>query len=362
MSYKNTLTMLILLIMNQWIAGQQFEDIQKISRSYKAVAGMRIDINNKYGSVLVSAWDKDSVRIEITRRVSEKNEDRFNKIKSNIDFKFSATSNQVVAETVFGDKYSSMYQSVKEATNYLAAAESRSKIDYKIYVPTHININIINKYGDVAIPSVTGSVNVNLSNGNLQMRDINGTATLNLAFGDAQIKSIKGATATLNFVNLNLEQSDNLAVDSKSSNISLSEIGTVKLTSRRDQIKVLSANTLSCDAYFTKLSVMQLKQSASLKLTYGELTELTSSGGFQQIDIISTACDINLKLLSPLPYSALLQGPAASLHLPEHLKAESTDYQKTVGSTPTRFIFQKRGVEDKVRINISDAELNILHQ
>jgi len=362
MSYKNTLTMLILLIMSQWIAGQQFEDIQKISRSYKAVAGMRVDINNKYGSVLVSAWDKDSVRIEITRRVSEKNEDRFNKIKSNIDFKFSATATQVVAETVFGDKYSSMYQSVKEATNYLAAAESRSKIDYKIYVPTHINLNIINKYGDVAIPSVTGSVNVNLSNGNLQMRDINGTATLNLAFGDAQIKSAKSATATINFVNLNIEQCGNLTVDSKSSNVSMSEIETVKLTSRRDQIKVLSTNNLSCDAYFTKLSVMQLKQSASMKLTYGELTELTVSGGFQQLDLVSTSCDINLKLLSPLPYSAFIQGPAASLHLPETLKAEHADYQKTVASAPARFIFQKRGIEDKIRINISDAELNILHQ
>jgi hypothetical protein len=362
MSYKNISILLLMMVISQWTQGQLFEETQRITKAFKASPGMRVDISNKYGSVMVSTWSKDSVKIEVVRRISEKNEERFKKIKANIDFRFNATPGALLAETMFGSSYGSMMQNVKEATNFMSASNSKSRIDYKVYLPADVNIFINNKYGDVVLPAINGNASVTMSNGNLQAKEIKGYSSFNLSFGNAQIKSIENGTLTLNFINLNIDNAGNLNVDTKSSELVIGKVNSLKINSRRDQIKVMSAGSISGESYFSKLTIPQLKENCAFKLTYGELTEMTLDAAFRKVELLSQTCDINIKINAPTAYSALIKAVNAPLKLTEQLKAEVADYQKQISTTPVRFSFQRKGNDEKIKVNISDAELTIQHQ
>ena len=74
---------------------QMFEDNWQTERTFRASRSFRVSINNKYGSVMVSTWDIDSVKISVTRRVSEKSADRLKRMVKSIDIRFREGRRQV---------------------------------------------------------------------------------------------------------------------------------------------------------------------------------------------------------------------------------------------------------------------------
>lgn len=362
MTYNKWIVLLVVIITHQGLTGQSFEETRHLTRTFKATESTLVDINNKYGSVMVTTWDKDSVKIEITRKISEKSEDRFKRIRENIDFQFTDLPNYIAATTLLGSKHATLMQNVKEATNYLSASESGTTIDYKISMPAHTHLKVVNKYGDVALPSLTGKVTVEVANGNFQARELDGTTTLNLSFGNAQIKQIRQGNLTINFINLTIGQADNLSIDTKSSTLTFDKIEQATITSRRDQITLRSAQTITLDGYFTKVTAHQIGSSAVFKMTYGELTQLTLDALFKKCDLILQSCDATIQITQPDSYNALIKASRAPMQLPAELKPAVADYKKTIELQPVKFIYQKKLTDDRLKINISDADLKIIHQ
>ena len=319
-----------------------------------------VTINNKYGSVVVSTWEKDSVKISVTRSISEKTPDRLKRLAENIDFRFREGQGLIVGETVFGSKHATFIQNVKEAGN-ISTAGPRTKIDYNITIPAYVHLDITNKYGDVVLPALTGHVKVDLSNGNIQSRDLSGLAEMTLAFGNAEFRNIRQGNIFLNFVNFTCDNSELLTIDGRSSEIRIKDVDHLKISSRRDRINLSNARVFEVDAYFSNISCLNLESYGNLKLTYGRLEQLNLSANFKSCDIISQTCDVNLKLIKPVDYSALIKANKAII-IPADLKPEDPSLLKMVTSQPVRFIFRKKTMVDKIKINITDGDLKIEHQ
>jgi hypothetical protein len=361
MSYKKHITFLLLVALCQAVWGQSFEENRTYTRTFKVAPSAIVEINNKYGAVIVSTWDKDSVRIEATCHIAEKNEERFKKIKENIDFNFVAAPTHVLAETVFGSKHSTIIQNVKEVTNFLSATDARSRIDYKVYINKNNHLKITNKYGDVVLPSMAGNVTVDLSNGNLQARELSGSSTLNLAFGAAKIKLIQQGQVAVNFVDFTCEQGAKLTLDAKSSQVTIDQCDQLKFSSRRDQVTVGNVGSVTVESYFSKLKLLYVADAADLKLTYGELSTLGLGKSFKKCLILSQMCDVGLVLETPLPYNAMIKGVRAQTVFPAGLKTSTPNAEKAMELNPVKFVFEKTLPESKLNINISDAELKIEH-
>lgn len=360
MNYKITGFVWVFLLIHQWVNAQMYEDTWQTERTFKTTATFVVSVNNKYGSVVVSTWDKDSIRISVTRRVSEKSKERLKRMVESIDIRFREGNGQVWAETVVGSKHTTFIQDVKEAGNF-ASATPRTRIDYKIMVPSYVNIEVTNKYGDVVLPSFSGNAKIDLSNGNLQARDFKGYTEMNLAFGSAEIRSIKQGRVFLNFMNFVCDASDKLTLEGRSSEIRIKEAGQLKIDSRRDRLSLGQVKELEATTYFSSLNCLNLKEFVRLNLTYGRLEQLTMARDFKGCEIVSQTCDVNLRLMTPVAYSALIQS-GKTLNLPVGLKPESIDYKSLIHSEPMRFNYLKRMPADKIKVNISDGELKIEHQ
>lgn len=360
MNYRITGIILVFLFLHHWTWAQMFEDNWQTERTFRASRAYRVSINNKYGSVMVSTWDKDSVRISVTRRVSEKSADRLKRMVESIDIRFREGQGQVWAETFVGSRHTTFIQDVREAGNF-SSATPRTKIDYQIMVPPHVHLEITNKYGDIVLPTLSGYVKIDLSNGNLQARDLTGLAEMNLAFGSAEIRRTRQGTFFLNFVNFNIDEAEALTIDGRSSEIRVKDAEQLKLSSRRDRIFITNVRHLDAETYFSNIHCQSLVETALLKLTYGRLEQLNLASGFKSCDIISQTCDVNITLLSPTLYSALIKANK-TVNLPAELKPEIADYKKRMSQEPVRFIFRRKADDDKFNINISDGELKIDHR
>ncbi len=343
------------------LSAQMYEDTWQSVKTYKSRPGVNVAINNKYGSVIVSTWERDSVKIEVTRKIYEKSRERLSTLRDNIDVEYRVLSNSISVETVFGSRHSSLVRDIREMAN-LSVSDSRSSIDYKIYLPANANIKIVNKYGNIVLPNLNAKVEVDLSNGDLQAGDLNGDVHLTLAFGKALVRNLKKGVVSLNFVDFSAQDMETLSLEGRSSEIRIHSVNTLDLNSRRDKVAVAKVGSLVADSYFTNLNFSKVDKRVSLKMTYGELSQMVLSSGFQLCHIISQTSDVNVTLLNPLPYRAKVKQTRGSISLPAGLTREGSPSQKSKDLEPVSFFFKRKAAANKLNINISDAELKIIHQ
>ena len=361
MNYRTLIGLLYIALITQMSYAQTYEETKTYTRSFKTNATTLVDISNKYGMVIISTWDKDSVQVKATMKISERNESRFNKIKDNINIEFSFIQNQINAHTVFGNKYSGLIKDVAEATNYLSSNNEGSRINYRIYVPEYINLTIDNKYGDVILPVLKGNVKVTLSNGNIQARDIDGQSDFNLAFGNAKIDKLRQANISLNFVQTDIESAGSLTINGRSSEINIGTVETLRLDTRRDRIYIKKVNSLFGESYFSKLNLGTVINECKMQLSYGDLSMINMSRNFTNLELKSQACDLNIQLSEPKPYKAKIQAKNTYLNLPSDLKSTVSDYKAKIETQPVEFIYSQP-TNLKLKINITGADLKISHQ
>ncbi|HBG87315.1 MAG TPA: hypothetical protein DEG09_03535 [Marinilabiliaceae bacterium] len=346
------------LMISARVNAQQINETLSTSYLYPATRTVSVQINNKYGHVKVNTWAKDSVKVEITQTYTHTSIENINKLKSSINILRYNASGTIRFETSFEQSGGRFFRNVREATN-MFGSESNTRIDYSITLPARSNINIINKYGDVILPTLSGRVTVDLSNGNFQAQRLSGHSELNLAFGNALINELNNGVLGLNFVELSLNRANSLTVNGSSSKIDIKSITDLVLDSRRDRVIIEKAGKIAGTTYFTSANFGELANRCELDMTYGELSGLKLLDSTTECIIVARTCNLNIEMMQPSAYSLLLKKSGASLKFPESL----TPAPVRAGEEGlSRYYFRSNIAESKLKINIQNGNFKIIHQ
>ncbi len=360
MRYLNIiLTLALLFAMAESGYAQNYREQTNISKTFKIAPSGTLEISNKYGSVYVDTWEKDSIRINLEFIISEKNENKFKKIKNSVNFDFSGNNLYRSVKTQYGSGYSSLFKDLREATNLFSSNDDQTHVDYYITIPNYINLKIVNKYGNIILPSLLGDVNITLANGDFQARDLKGNNRIDQSFGSARINNIDQGHLNLNFVETQVSKANKLTIESKSSDIRLEEVNLFKLTAKRGDIEIDRANYLFSETEFCELFINQVSSEVNIRLKYGVLKNLSCMSGFNSVKVYSDHANVRLKL----PHNDAFNIKAS------YQKATCNDSKK-INWKPAEVIDEKGTLEKigyhlkansfkNVDIHISEADLNI---
>lgn len=362
MRFKTIYLLICLLISFVKIQAQTITEEIKRHESFYVLPSSTLEVNNKYGNIHISTWDKDTVSLSINFFISEKNETRFKKIKDNVQFKITGNSAYMLAETVFGSKYASFFKNIKEATNLKISDNSRTRIDYFIQVPAHINLKVNNRYGNIFIPDYAGNLNINLSNGDFQANNITGNNQLTLAFGDVLIESMKQTTLNLNFTKVNISSGQQLDILSKSSEVKIDNCDLIKLQSKRDEYQINELSHLFGESYFSRVSIRKLKKEFNLVMQYGALKHLGVSPTFDLLKINSKYANCTIEMAQATNYSCTIMAHKADVSIPNELKASTTNWREKIDNEAITFNNKGLVAKEKVQIQINNASLKIDHK
>ena len=114
MKSKILLVLLILTLGYKYVSAQTYTENKNILKSYKIYPGTILEINNKYGKIELTTWNKDSVRIEANLSIKANSASKVMKLRNSIHFDFSATSHFIVAKTVFGGSTNSVFNELRD--------------------------------------------------------------------------------------------------------------------------------------------------------------------------------------------------------------------------------------------------------
>ena len=343
--YRNILVV-VLLITGLTATGQDFRKRRSETKSFKIEDGVELKVVNKSGRIQLIPWTKDSIKFEVNIEVRAKKEDKAISTLNNIDIDFVSFRSYIESKTSFTGE-GSFWGGVKDKTGNVFSGDNKTQIDYKIYLPATVHINIENKYGDIFMEDQLGRATISLSNGDLKARSFKGPTSITLSFAYANIKEIANGSISMDHRSeLQLEEADELKIDSRSSRITIGTIKKLEIKSHRDKYLVKNVKSLTTDNNYTYLEINTLGQYLSVNAKYGSVDINGIESEVKRLDFNVEDTDVSIK--KPETRSITIEAiysEEAGLYFPTELVNKNTTMEdedkklvKTIGMIGDSFV------------------------
>jgi hypothetical protein len=358
MNFRSYIIILISLATTGIISGQSFNEKRVVEKSFPANKEVTLEVNNKYGTIHITPWNKDSVSVKAEIEAFASNLDRLHKMMEGVNIDFSETSFMIKAETDFTQNINMLFETFKGMTNKLIPYDSRIQINYFISVPEYLNIKITNRYGDVYMENTTGEFSLNLSNGSFKANSLNKADNIEMTFCDATINRMNDGYIDASFSEVVIGESKDLTINSVSSRFDLKRTGKLNTDSRRDKFFIGIVNSVKGTSYFTDYRIDAMEKEINLVTKYGSIRANMLDKSIEMITINSGYTDIDLTFDPSLSYTLDIKHTGTFLVLPDKnskIEKKTLDEEKkefmtygTVGRNP-----------ENVKVNIDATRGNI---
>jgi len=275
-----------------------------IKKEFAVNPDAQLSIDNSFGDVHCNNWDKNIVQIEVAIRVDAPDENSATKIFDKIIININGSSSQVEAKTIIPDGG--------------FKGRSRVKIDYTINMPTTINLDLANKFGDIYINELGGKGKINLGYGNMEAgKFLNSDNLLDIKFSNININSIKGAVVNLKYSKMDIGYAGSLRLDSKYSDLEADKIISMVVNFEGGKIDLENGSVIDGKSKFSDINITRLEQSLSLDIQYGNCDIDEMPADFTSISIKNKYGNVDIGLPSTANYTLDAELKFCELDFPE---------------------------------------------
>ena len=271
---------------------------KNFDKTYYSKPGGHLELINKYGEIIIRSWNEDSVRVSITATASGRSSDAVKKSLNQIDVSYRKFGEAISVETKLEQSKSFFGNILSEVEDYSKSLFGGTKVtvDYEVWMPENYDLSIENKYGNIFMAKLKGSVSIDLAHGDLKANGLEKELTLKHSFGRGRIDQLYKGDFELKGVELKIDKAKIVDFESSSSEITLGVIDLAQFNSRNDKISIRQVDEIIAEGVFTDLNADMVVSSARLDFNYGDIFITRVNKDFNAIDIIGKSTDINLIL------------------------------------------------------------------
>jgi len=263
-------------------AGLIAQEVSKeFHKDWTASAGTTLDINNRYGKVVVETSDQNKITIDVKVTVEYPNRDRAQRLLDYIDVQFSEDGDLLKVKTIIDEKFK---------FSGWGGGSRRFSIDYKVNMPSKINFTLANRYGNSELDKIEGLVKLDIKYGDLIAENLaRGNEKpmnyISLAYGKADIESAGWLDATVRYAgSFIIGKCQALLLDSKYSKIEIEDISSFVGETKYDKVEIENIINLVLDAGYTDINVGELAKKLKFNGGYGSINVDRIPAGFESIE------------------------------------------------------------------------------
>jgi len=216
------------------------------SKTYPA-GDDKLRIDNEFGDVTVTTWDKNEFKVDVQIKVSTHGGND-QKLLDAITISDKKSGNGVFFQTHMSNNHTSGSQNIQ--------------IDYTVYMPAKNALEISDNYGNIDLPEFSGKVTIHSSYGSLDARALNNPANeFDLSYSNASIASLRSA----------------------------------KLSSEYGSVTIGAVSDLTAKLDYSSLKVDNLQGTGNFNTEYGGGITVNNLGrDFKKLSITSEYANINI--------------------------------------------------------------------
>jgi len=185
------------------------ERVKNYSKSYSVDGNDKLALDNKYGRVTINTWNKNEVKVDVQIKGTASDDETAQKLVDAISISDSKDGNTVSFRTNFGSSNSSIWNLFNNMND-----RHRAEVNYTVYMPSTMSLDLRNRYGSVSLPSLSGKVTIDNAYGSLVAKALtNPSNEFNFRYYEVNIEEVKGCDLNLSYGSLKLGTVGRLAAN-----------------------------------------------------------------------------------------------------------------------------------------------------
>jgi DUF4097 and DUF4098 domain-containing protein YvlB len=169
--------------------GDTLED--RFEKTLPLRSGGYFSLSNRNGSVEISSWDREEVRIEALKKVKSSSRSLARDVMEELHIEVDVRGNdEVIVET----DYPKAYEGSGGILDAIFGERKKPQISvqYWITVPEHVDLRIGTTNGAIEIEKITGDSHISSTNGRIEMYDVKGYIDVSTTNGKIELDGING--------------------------------------------------------------------------------------------------------------------------------------------------------------------------
>ena len=259
---------------------------RQVQKSFNIRNDTRIEVENKYGNVILNKWDKSVFQVKVNIEAKGSSEAKAQKILDAIEINIS-------------DRISSGYLSIITEIDQIKGNSSFS-VHYEISMPGNNPLKLTNSFGNVFMGSYEGPLDLTVKYGQLMAEDLE-SANVRVEFANSKctIETLKSGSVDIRYSKMEIDEMGDIKIESQFSEMRVGNAGIVQIDGRYGKFEFGKVRTLLGELQFSGLSIERLGESIKLEAKHGDGINLESvSRNFKNIDIDGQFSSVNIQLES----------------------------------------------------------------
>jgi hypothetical protein len=309
----------------------KYTKTKKLSKTFALSAAGSLAVDNSFGNVTITTWDKNEVSFEITVEVSGNDEDKVNERLRNIDVNFTNSSTSVSAQTEsegYRSKSTSLWGLI---TGGSSNDVSNIKIDYIIKMPVKASLDVSNDYGAVILDRLEGRAVVSCDFGRLDIGQLMHSNN-ELKFDYTKSSSIdymKGGVIKADFSDFTLYGSDKIDFNGDYTKAKFVSVKHLEIKSDFSTVTTEESASINGGGDYSTLRLGKIFETVNLKTDFGTIKIEELGANFKSASIRSDYTAITVGYHKEANFKFDIQADFASINLSDDLTVTRSDNDTT---------------------------------
>ena len=256
-----------------------------------------LDIDNKYGSIIVSEWDKSELQMVVERKTtSGESQETADMLLSCVKVDVKQTGKKVKGVTTIKDCYNNNAKLLRK-NRYSGYWGNSHETTYTVFVPKGTAYELVQSYGSIDMKgSITGTLAAEVRYGNLNAETLEKAANVNVHYGNVDIERASNLELELRYSKAKLPLVGSLRIYSSYSKINLGNVNTLQGESKYDDYKIACAADVNMEYAYTNVRMYRLTNAMNINTRYGDVSVDNVDYNFSNLRIISNYTDIKIDM------------------------------------------------------------------
>jgi hypothetical protein len=284
LNYRILMTIMLAFV---FISGQAQEPAtKKFDKTFDIAKGDVLNVENKFGKVEIVNIKEDKVIIEVTLKTDKEGKGAE---------KFFESVNIVL------EKEGNTIKAITELEKFKLRNGS-FEINYLIKMPSNLNVNLKNSFGEVIIEELTGQSELKVNYGSLIAQRIiddkeKPLSSIKLTYCDkSSVKEVNWARVTVAYSDLYIGKGNAVSLLSSYSEVNFGEFNSVAAELSYGDFEIRSVGKLSLKNRYTDVQIEGLSNTLKLDNQYGDVDIKKVTKGFESIVIENQYGDIDIRI------------------------------------------------------------------
>jgi len=250
------------------------EKSKKINKTFKVNPSTKLDLENKFGKIQITTWDKNEIAVDINIIARANSDQKAQEIldKINVDIN---EGNDII------------YFKTKMESIYSKGGNKSFEINYTVNMPRNNALKVKNSFGDMFLGNFNGKTDIEVKYGGLRAEKLTSNENnLKVGFGSGSITYIKNGNLNISYSDFNLSSGGNIDLTSSFSDIKLEGIDILDIKNKYGKVEIGSVNSVTGSNSFADFNLKKLALGLDMKVSYCGAFEVRNIGkNFKNINI-----------------------------------------------------------------------------